>query len=174
MPRRGETIENPVTGERITFLETAAETGGALARAELTIAPGGFAAAEHVHPHADERFEVRDGALHTRIAGLERPLAKGESLVVPKGTPHVWWNRASGPTRVLVEFRPATRMAEFLDAFFALARAGKTGRDGMPNLLRMAPLAREFSDSIRLAWPPFAVQRLFFAVVAPLGRLIYG
>jgi hypothetical protein len=36
---RGETVENPVTGERLTFRETARETGGEYTRFEALIAP---------------------------------------------------------------------------------------------------------------------------------------
>ena len=37
MVQPGDVIENPVTGERITFLRTSAETGGALAEMELEL-----------------------------------------------------------------------------------------------------------------------------------------
>ncbi|MDQ3987417.1 MAG: hypothetical protein M3280_13085 [Actinomycetota bacterium] len=58
MIRAGETIENPVTGERVTFLKTSAETDGEMVLTETTVAPGGFVAAEHIHPHQSERFEI--------------------------------------------------------------------------------------------------------------------
>jgi hypothetical protein len=61
MIRAGDTIENPVTGERATFLKTSAETGGELVLIETTVAPDGFVAAEHIHPYQSERFEVLSG-----------------------------------------------------------------------------------------------------------------
>ena len=62
MIRSGDTLENPVTGERIVFRKTAADTGGALVLVECVVQPGGAVAAAHVHPHQEERFEVLRGA----------------------------------------------------------------------------------------------------------------
>ena len=45
MAKENDTIEHPVTGEKITFLETSEETGGEYARAELRVRPHGFLAA---------------------------------------------------------------------------------------------------------------------------------
>jgi hypothetical protein len=51
--RTGETIENPVTGERVTFLRTAADTKGELVLISFAVEAGGAVAAPHVHPHPD-------------------------------------------------------------------------------------------------------------------------
>ena len=40
MARQGETIENPITGERMTFLTTAQETGGEFAKIKDEIPAG--------------------------------------------------------------------------------------------------------------------------------------
>ena len=45
MIRQGDTIANPITGERVTFLTTSAETGGELVVIDAAVAPGGFVAA---------------------------------------------------------------------------------------------------------------------------------
>lgn len=52
MARRGETIENPITGERITFVETARDTNGKLLVFEDCISPGGSIPGrmQHTHP----------------------------------------------------------------------------------------------------------------------------
>ena len=59
----GDQIENPVTGERLVFHETAAETNGERVVFETIVQPGGFVAAAHVHPFQTERFEVLAGTL---------------------------------------------------------------------------------------------------------------
>jgi hypothetical protein len=53
--RTGQTIENPLTGERVTFLRTARDTGGKSVLIEVGVEPGGAVAAAHVHPHQTER-----------------------------------------------------------------------------------------------------------------------
>ena len=54
---------------------------------------------------------------------------------------------------------------------FGLASDGKTDRMGLPKPLQLASLAIEFSDEVRLAWPPVIVQRVLFVPLAALGRL---
>ena len=54
---------------------------------------------------------------------------------------------------------------------FALAADGKTNKKGMPNPLRLAVIAREYFDVVRLPFPPVALQRFGLALGAPTGRL---
>ena len=50
---------------------------------------------------------------------------------------------------------------------FALAADGKTNRKGMPNPLRLAVIANAHFDTVRLPFPPAALQRLGLALGAP-------
>ena len=50
MIHAGDTIENPVTGERLVFKKTSAETNGEYVLFECFVKPSGFVAAAHVHP----------------------------------------------------------------------------------------------------------------------------
>lgn len=170
MTRTGDVIENPVTGERMTFLQTAAETGGELLRIDLQVAPGGFATAEHVHPGQEERLIVRSGALTLRRGGEERTFTAGEAATVPAGVPHVWWNAGEDELAVELEFRPAGRFDAFITTFFALAQLGRTDAKGMPNLLQVAVTAREYGDVIYPTSPPRPVQKALFAMLAPVAR----
>jgi hypothetical protein len=54
--RAGDQIENPVTGERLVFTETARDTGGAYTRFDAYIRPGGHLPTAHVHPYQTETF----------------------------------------------------------------------------------------------------------------------
>ena len=58
MIRAGDTIENPVTGERIVFRQTSAETNGEAVVIDCFVKPSGFVAKAHVHPSQSERFEI--------------------------------------------------------------------------------------------------------------------
>ena len=169
--KAGDFIENPFTGEAMTFLLTGRETSGELLRIDMRVSPGGFAAGEHVHPDQEERFEIARGEITLRVDGVERRYVRGEQITIPAGTPHVWWNSGSDDLRVTLEFRPAGRFDEFITTFFALARAGKTNRRGVPrNLLQLAVTFAEYRDVLVATRPPQAVQRLLFALLAPLGR----
>src|SRR3712207_5617358 len=132
MVQPGDVIENPVTGERITFLRTSAETGGALAEMELELRPDAFLAAEHRHLHQEERFEVLDGRIRLRSDGQESVRGPGEFVVVPAGSPHTWAPAGDQGARVLLTFTPGAGIEAFFDEFFRCAREGRTNAKGMP------------------------------------------
>jgi hypothetical protein len=63
------TVDNPGTGETITFVETSEESDGARVVALITLAPGG-AVAPHSH-RITETFECVEGAVTVRLAGRD-------------------------------------------------------------------------------------------------------
>ena len=69
----GQTVENPVTGERFTFLETAASSGGELLAFDFALRPGGAVPIPHVHPIQTERFEVTAGVMRFRLGLHQSP-----------------------------------------------------------------------------------------------------
>lgn len=162
-----DTIDNPVTGERVKFREHPAEID--LLTMEFTVAPHGFVAAPHVHGRQEERFRIDAGTISFRIGGRGVTAGAGESVAVPPGTPHVWWNASDYDARIVVEFHPALRSESFLRQWFGLARDGKVNAHGMPNLLQLAVIMREYDQEIR---PPHLVQRALLAPLAVVGRLL--
>ena len=86
--------------------------------------------------------------------------------------PHDWWNAGPEEALVRVEIRPAARFEAMILNAFGLGQDGKVNRKGMPNLLQLAVFAREFDDVIRFTRPPRVVQRVLFAVLAPVARLL--
>jgi quercetin dioxygenase-like cupin family protein len=172
MSRAGDVAENPATGERVVVRVGTEDSGGALLVAELFVRPGGAVAGEHVHPRIDEWFKVLDGRVGFRLDGRESVAPVGERLHVPPGTAHDWWNAGDREARVIVEVSPAARFEEAVLNTFGLARDGKTNPKGMPNLLQVALFAREFEDVLYFTRPPRPVQRVLFAVLAPVVRLL--
>jgi mannose-6-phosphate isomerase-like protein (cupin superfamily) len=168
----GETIENPITGERITFLATSADTDGEAVMIETVVQPDGFVAAAHVHPKQEERFEIVSGTLGLKVGDKEIAAGPGKTLTVPAGTPHRFWNAGDDQVRFRCEVRPALQFERLLETMFALAADGKTNKKGMPNLLRLAVIARAHFDVVRLPFPPAFVQRWGLALGAPVGRLL--
>jgi quercetin dioxygenase-like cupin family protein len=175
MIRTGDTIENPVTGERITFLATSADTDGDAVVIETVVQPDGFVAAAHVHPSQSERFAVAAGTLGLKVGRQEIKLGPGESATVEAGTPHRFWNAGEDQVRFVCEVRPALQFESLLETLFALAADGKTSRKGMPNPLRLAVIAKAHFDTVRLPFPPAWLQKAGLALGAPVGRLLgYG
>ena len=170
MVRPGQVMENPVTGEdRIVFTKTAQQTGGELFELELFIRAGAPGTPEMVHSLQDETFKILSGSLDFRIGGQEQHLTAGESLVIPKGTPHNWWNASDEEAHVLVEIRPALRSEEFFANIYGLC----SEKEALPNPLQMAVLIDEHKDEgTYLTKPPPFVQKVMFGVLAPVGRLL--
>jgi mannose-6-phosphate isomerase-like protein (cupin superfamily) len=173
MAKSGDVIENPVTGQRIVFRRTSAETGQQVSEFDGLFRPGGFAGPAHVHPVQDERFEVIRGRASFMVRGEETELGEGQTLEVPKGTPHTFRNAGPEELHVRMWFHPGTPSTEeFFETFFRAGREGYANRRGMPDLLLVSLLAPEFADHVRLANPPWWVQRAAFVPLRPLARLL--
>jgi Cupin domain len=126
---------------------------------------------EHYHPALVERFTVLEGELSVKCDGQESILSEGESAVIPAGVWHDWWNASDRNARVRVEITPGARFSHMAETLFGLARLGHTNDKGMPNLLQLALIAREFRDVVVFRSPPPAVQNVLFGALAPLARL---
>jgi len=168
----GDTIVNPVTGERIVFHKTAASTNGEYVEIEVFVAPGGVVAAAHVHPYQSERFEILGGTIGMKVGRKKLEARYGDVVTVEPGTPHKFWNAGDGELHFVTVVKPALQFEQLLETMFALAADGKTNRKGMPNPLRLAVIAKANFDTVRLPFPPAWMQRAGLALGAPAGRVL--
>ena len=167
----GQTLENPVTGERFTFIETAATTGGERLSFELGLRPGGAVPLLHVHPVQAERFEVVEGRMRFRVGRRTIVAGPGEVVEVAPGVRHGFANAGDGEARVRVEVRPALAMEAMLADVVAMAHAGRMTRGGMPrNLLDLALLARTYDQEAHAPFLTVGLQRLLLAPLVLLAR----
>lgn len=172
MANQGDVIENPITGEKIVFLQTAKDTNGEFLELDLFVRPGGFVAAEHIHPKQDEEFEVISGTLALFINGEKTIGEKGYQTTVKAGTPHIWTNDGEDELHCRLLLRPALQWEQMFETMFGLARDGKSDKKGLPNILQIAVMTDKFKDHAWLASPPISVQRTMFTVLRPLGKLM--
>lgn len=163
-------IYNPVQRDRVTFLKTAAETGGELTLLEMEVAPGGGNSL-HIHTTYFECFTVIAVDLGVQIGAQQYQLREGESEVVPAGVVHRWYNSGATPARIYVELRPGhARFEQALRVAYGLATDGLTNTAGIPkNILHLVLLA-QMSD-IRLVGPAAAMNPLFGALARLARRL---
>lgn len=138
-----QTITNPVTGERATFIETSLQTGGARTVGELEIeCLGGVPG--HFHDAHDERIDVLEGEIEVIVNGMGRRLRAGEHIVIPRGTVHAWRNPSREESLrfrgTMTPGHPGFETA--LKVMFGLARDGEVRRSGIP---------KRFSDIALLA-----------------------
>jgi quercetin dioxygenase-like cupin family protein len=171
MIHTGDIIENPVTGERMRFVEASDVTGGEYTLIELTLAPGGFVAMAHMHPYQTETFEILSGEVAFKVDGETVTAQPGDVVVVEPGQAHKFWNSGATEAVFRTQIRPSLNFEAMVETMYALAADGKTNKKGLPNPLRLAVIARAYFDDVRLPFPPVALQRFGLALGAPVGRL---
>jgi len=167
----GQTLENPVTGERFTFTHTAATTGGELLAFDFALRPGGAVPMPHVHPIQTERFEVLAGRMRFRVGLRTRVAEPGDVIEVAPGVMHSFANAGDDEARLRIEVRPALDMEEMFAEVVSMAETGRMGRRGLPrNLFDLAALARRYDQVAHAPLLSVGVQRLLLAPFAGLGR----
>src|SRR3982074_1267383 len=149
MAYSGQIIENPVSGERISFRKTAAETNGELLEFDIELTPDGHVPGMHVHPAQEERFEIASGNVRFR-KGLKKIEAEaGDVVVVEPGKIHKFENVGEEGAAMRVQVRPALQMERLLETTVALAEDGRVTKKGMPKPLDLALFVSEFKDEVR-------------------------
>lgn len=164
MAEAGDTIENAVTGERIIFRETAADTGGEALVLESFLPPHARGLRAHLHPDQEERLQVIGGKLAVRVGGRVTAVGAGGRVTVPAGTPHAYWNAADAPVHFVAEIRPALGLESFLEQHCRVVSVGTRRR------LQLAVVAHAHFDTVRLHRPHRLVQRAVLSLAAWLGR----
>lgn len=172
MIRAGDTLVNPASGETITFIETAAQTGGEYTLIECAVEPGGGVPMAHVHPYQSETFEVLEGELSMK-AGRDTLVAMpGDVVTVVPGQVHRFWNDGDRVARFRCTVAPALEFERFIETMFALAADGKLSKRGLPNPIRLATIANaHFADS-RAPYIPAWMQKAGLVAGAAIGRML--
>ncbi|WP_028061370.1 cupin domain-containing protein [Candidatus Solirubrobacter pratensis] len=170
MAHIGQTLDNPVSGETITFVSTAAETDGELLAFDLELTPDGKVPGLHVHPEQTECFRVVEGTMTFKLGRKTIVAQAGDIVTVPPGAAHKFANGGETVARARVEVRPALQMAELLETAVRLAEEGRTLPSGMPRPLALAQFTRRFRREVRGAFPPAWVQQATMAPLALIAR----
>jgi mannose-6-phosphate isomerase-like protein (cupin superfamily) len=167
----GQTLENPVTGERFTFTHTAASSDGELLAFDFALRPGGAVPIPHVHPIQTERFEIVEGRMRFRVGLRTRVAGPGDVVEVAPGVMHSFANAGEVEARLRVEVRPALAMEEMFAEVVAMAQAGRMTRRGLPrNPLDLAVLARRYDQEAHAPLLSVGVQRLLLAPLVFASR----
>jgi mannose-6-phosphate isomerase-like protein (cupin superfamily) len=162
-------IENRLSKERITFLQTGVETRGELFGFEVEVPTDMVLPPPHLHVAEEERMEVLEGEMTIQTDGRQHVLRPGDSHILTPGVAHTWWNSGPGSLRFRAEFRPAGNMQSFFETYCGLAAEGRSDEKGQPPLLQVAASLPFWG--MYLAGPPILAQRLLMAVLRPVARL---
>jgi len=167
--KAGDTVANPVTGERFVFRGVATSGSDDAFRTDVFARPFGRVASPHVHAAQDEHVEVLAGHLAYRLGRDEHPLGPRQTMTFPAGKTHVWWNDGDTEAHVVMELRPAAAADALVAELARLARDGKTDEHGMPGGIDLALLGVRFG--FYAAGLPLATQRPLARALASLARV---
>jgi quercetin dioxygenase-like cupin family protein len=156
-------FSGPVDDPDVAKFDVVLEKGGS----------GGGNALVHVHPGAEEHFTVKAGRIKVVVNGQERIVGPGESAIVPRGQPHHFANASEGNSEITVEFRPAQQHLRFFANFASMAEKHPEwfSAAGEPDFLLVALTLNTYRGHLYLAAIPPIVQKVLFAVLAPIARL---
>lgn len=162
--------------DKETFVFTHPYEGGTTTRFDVILGRGGSGggnAIAHIHPQSDETFTVHEGRLIVVIEGVEHVVNAGESATVPAGKRHYFRNGYDGDSRATVAFSNAQQHQRF---FLNLAEwtancPGYFSRNGAVKLLAIALCLNAYRDHLYIAGPPIALQKVMFALLAPVASL---
>jgi quercetin dioxygenase-like cupin family protein len=168
MIQTGTTLRNCVTGDQVTFLQTAAETQGALLRVVWLLRPGS-GAPSHWHPALAEAITVLAGQLHATIDGRPHIFGPGAHVQLPPGTIHRLRNIAAVDLVFVAEVRPAGQHQDLYVFQTYLAQQRRSTRRGFPRHPLAAALLWELMEGY-VVGIPLAAQAAALRPLAWLAR----
>ena len=172
MIKKGDTIVNIRTGQKMIFLETWAETNGTQLKIDCVSPVTSEREKSHFHPYQENRFTIVEGQLLFTIDGKNILAKVGDIISIPKNVPHRFYNSGHIDAHYVQEFFPALKIDRLFETFFVLAREDKLNTGGTPNILRTALILLNFEKEIRLAQPNWKLQKGVFKLLAPIARLM--
>ena len=164
-------LDNVGSGESMTFIETAEETGDRRLVMVVEVQPG---AGPVLHSHAQEEvFELVSGEIEIRHGRMRRLLEQGESLRVPGGDLHCFSKTGTEVGEVKVTVVPPIHFERTMRVLTGLARDGRLGAMGErpPEPALIAALCR--TADFYMPPTPRLVWNLMNAVLAPFGQRAY-
>ena len=81
-----------------------------------------------IHHAEDEEGLITAGTLSAEVDGQRRTFRPGETVRLPRGVPHRWWNDGDRPLAFEGYTRPAVDLDRYLQAVFEVVNAGPPHR----------------------------------------------
>jgi quercetin dioxygenase-like cupin family protein len=138
---------------------------------KVSLEPYAAGPPEHIHQDFDEFFAVEKGTLSLRINGQKRILKAGDSILIPKGTPHKPFNE----TDEMVILNDSSDIHPTMPSHFAYGLSqlypvmDQHGTKSPKVLLKLASLGLKFDTWV--ADVPLFPQKVIRWLVGPTTRL---
>src|ERR1700712_5897128 len=159
------TFVNPAINDSATFIKTSAETRGAYTLIEIDLGKSNGPPL-HYHNAFSEKFEVKEGILYMQVGKDKKVLNVGDSVVVPAGTNHRFYNEKDDMVKFHITLEPGhLGMENFIKIFYGLASDGLTDKNGKPKTFAHLAVALIMSDSNAPGW-----MSLFSPVIRRIAK----
>ena len=149
-PQSGLRIHNKIIQDTVVFVQRTNGLNSTLLNLELM--PGG-GAIPHIHRTFEETFICQEGELSVLVAPRTVKLRPGETVTVPKGVTHRFFNDTAQNIRFRIEIAPGNRdFEDGLIILYGLANDGLTNNKSVPKNLAHLGLVSELGD-LNLPFP---------------------
>lgn len=162
---------HPGMGMRWEITRSTEDSSGELFESTNWLDPHMPGPPTHVHPSAEESFEVVEGSLDVFRDGKWTSVPAGETATVPAGAPHTLRNASDESATIITRIRPAGRSEAFFRHMQSLIQQGKIKR--LPpkeprSAIYAAMLFDRYPDEIRATGPLKGV----FKALASIGKAL--
>ena len=123
----------------------------------------------HIHFAEDEEGYVASGTLSAVVDGRRITVGAGESVRMPRGSVHRWWNDGDETLQFNGHVRPVVDFDRLVQAVFEVVNASPSGR---PSLFYIAHVSLRHRHTQALAMMPRPVQAVLFRVIVAIGTLM--
>lgn len=164
-----QTVTHKVTGEQITFLETAKATNGQYLLIEVALPPHGKGPPLHIHDRFEEEFEVISGKLTVTLGKIKHTLEAGNRCVATLKTPHTFTNNDDEPVIFRVRLTPPSQFEQSVRIHYGLMDDGLTDDKGNPKSLAHTALVLSLQNTL-IAGIPRWLQRCLFGLIVTRAR----
>ena len=155
------TVQHQITGEQITFLETAEDSQGEYLYIEVTLPPQGDGPPLHVHDEFEEAFEVISGQLTVTLGKEQHVLQPGDARFVTLHTPHTFTNNHDEPVVFRVRLTPPSQFEQSVRIHYGLIRDGLVDAKGNPKNLTHTALILSMQNTFVVGIPLWLQRNLF-------------
>ncbi|XBH20251.1 cupin domain-containing protein [Jonesiaceae bacterium BS-20] len=163
------TVTHRFTGEQVTFLETAEDTGGQYLLIEVSLPPHSDGPPLHSHLSFTEQFTVISGMLTVRVEKSRKQLSAGQQALLVPGIKHTFTNDHDEPVTFQVQLTPPSQFEQSMRIHYGLMDDDRTNAKGVPKNLFHLALILSLQDTLVTGIPP-RLQRMFLNALVWLGN----
>ncbi|MBO9155365.1 cupin domain-containing protein [Chitinophaga sp. GCM10012297] len=154
------------------FRQTVVKQENGYVHCTLQIAPFAAGPPVHIHTGFDEIFQIENGELTVWVNGEIKKLQPGETLRIPKGTPHKPYNETADTIRIKGAIAFPEKFAFCLVQVYAVMDSQPGFERSSKAILQMPLFQANGFDSYLADGPPVFLQKTMGFVIAPLARLL--